>query len=212
LSRSPIVFIVSAPSGTGKTAALERLLAETAGLRFSVSHTTRAPRKGETDGVQYHFVTHERFDELVRAGGFLEWAEVHGERYGTTRDECERAQREDLDLLLDVDVQGAALVRQAAPGCVSVFLLPPSRAVLEARLRGRGADPEAAIHRRLDGARREVARWPEYDYIIVNRDLGECVESLKAIVGAARCRRERREAAAREVAATFEFELERETK
>ncbi len=186
--RQVSVIVVSAPSGAGKTTVLARVLDELAGIRFSVSHTTRSPRGHERDGVEYHFVDRERFLGLRDAGGLLEWAEVHGNLYGTGFAEVERAQREGLDLLLDVDVQGAAQVRRRIPDAVTVFLLPPSYQALERRLRGRAQDDEQAIRRRLAMAGREIGSFENYHYAIVNEDLEVCVEELKSIVRAARCR------------------------
>lgn len=183
-----MLYIVSAPSGTGKTTVLTRVLARVEGLRFSVSHTTRAPRGGERDGREYHFVDRAAFERRVADGQFLEWAEVHGQLYGTSVEESERAGREGFDLLLDIDVQGAAQVRQRRPDALTIFLLPPSRAALEERLRARGLDSAETMRRRLDGARREVARWAEYDYVLVNREVEECAADVEGIVRAGRHR------------------------
>jgi guanylate kinase len=183
-----MLYIVSAPSGTGKTTVLTRVLARVDGLRFSVSHTTRAPRPGEREGLDYHFIERAEFERRVADGRFLEWAEVHGELYGTSVEETERARRNAFDLLLDIDVQGAAQVRGRRPEAISIFLLPPSRAALEERLRGRSADSAAAMQRRLQDARREVARWAEYDYVLVNREVEECAAQVETIVHAARHR------------------------
>ena len=183
-----MLYIVSAPSGTGKTTVLTRVLARVEGLRFSVSHTTRAPRGGERDGREYHFVDRAEFERRVADGQFLEWAEVHGQLYGTSVEEGERAAREGFDLLLDIDVQGAAQVRQRRPDALTIFLLPPSRAALEERLRGRGLDSAEAMRRRLDGARREVARWAEYDYVLVNGEVERCAAEVEGIVRAGRHR------------------------
>jgi guanylate kinase len=202
--RVPNVIVVSAPSGTGKSTVLARVLAELPRLRFSVSHTTRPPRRGETDGVQYHFVGRAGFEEAVRAGRFLEWAEVHGELYGTSRAEYDRAVAEEVDLLLDLDVQGAAQLRMKLDGTVTVFVLPPSFADLERRLRGRAQDDEETVRRRLATAREEVGLYGEYQYTIVNDDLERCVLDLKSIIRAARCRTSGVDGAARRIVATFE--------
>jgi len=188
LSRRPILYVVSAPSGTGKTTVLAKVLGAVTGLRFSVSHTTRAARRGEHDGVEYHFIDRAHFEGLVQTDSFLEWASVHGELYGTARQEYERAEHEGVDLLLDVDVQGAAQVRARMPEAVTVFLLPPSRAALEARLRGRGGLSPAAVEKRLFAARSEVARIEEYEYALVNDALDECVKDIASIVRASRRR------------------------
>jgi guanylate kinase len=167
---------------------LAKVLGAVAGLRFSVSHTTRAARQGEHDGVEYRFVDRAHFERLVEADSFLEWASVHGELYGTAREEYERAQHDGVDLLLDVDVQGAAQVRARMPEAVTIFLLPPSRAALEARLRGRGGLSAAMVEKRLLAARSEVARMKEYEYALVNDALDDCVGEIASIVRAARRR------------------------
>jgi guanylate kinase len=182
------VIVVSAPSGAGKTTILARVLRDLGGIRFSVSHTTRAPRGVERDGVEYHFVDEAAFERLRDAGGLLEWAQVHGNLYGTGVAEIERASAAGVDILLDLDVQGAAQVRDRVEDAVTVFILPPSYEVLEHRLRGRGQDDEATIRRRLAAAGREIDAFVNYDFAIVNDDLDACVEELKSIVRAARCR------------------------
>jgi guanylate kinase len=182
------VVVVSAPSGAGKTTVVARVLRDLGGIRFSVSHTTRAPRGAERDGVEYHFVDRPAFERLREAGGLLEWAEVHGNLYGTGVAEIERASAAGVDILLDLDVQGASQVRRRIPEAVTVFILPPSYEVLEHRLRGRGQDDEAAIRRRLAAAGREIDAFEQYDYAIVNEDLDASVEELKSIVRSARCR------------------------
>ncbi len=205
------VIVVSAPSGAGKTTVLARVLAEMPGLRFSVSHTTRAPREGERDGCDYHFVDRPAFERLRDRDELLEWAEVHGNLYGTAVAEIARAQRDRTDLLLDVDVQGAAQVRAKVEGAVTVFILPPSFEVLEQRLRGRGQDSEATIRRRLAAAGREIDAFSKYDYAIVNEDLDACVEELKSIVRAARCRVDVIAERARAIEASFAQAKETET-
>jgi guanylate kinase len=182
------VIVVSAPSGAGKTTILARVLRDLGGIRFSVSHTTRAPRGAERDGVEYHFVDLPAFERLREAGGLLEWAEVHGNLYGTGVAEIERARAAGVDILLDLDVQGASQVRDRVKDAVTVFILPPSYEVLEHRLRGRGQDDEASIRRRLAAAGREIDAFEKYDFAIVNDELDACVEELKSIVRAARCR------------------------
>jgi len=183
-----------------------RVLSEVDGLRFSVSHTTRPPRPGERDGVEYYFVEEGEFERLRDGGQLLEWAEVYGHFYGTGMAELERARRDGADLLLDLDVQGAAQVRQKIADAVTVFVLPPSYEALERRLRGRGQDDEASIRRRLQLAREELSLFATYDYAIVNDDLEACVASLKAIIRAARFRVGRMEGRARQILKTFEKE------
>jgi guanylate kinase len=204
LSRHPSVIVVSAPSGAGKTTVLSRVLTDLPELRFSVSHCTRKPRPGERDGSDYHFVDRPRFEAMAAAGEFLEWATVHGELYGTSRAEHARALQEGADLLLDIDVQGAAQVRRALPGALTIFILPPSRAALEARLRARGADSDATIERRLAAAAAELDRHNEYDYIVVNDSLASCVSAVEAIVCAARQRRAIMEAQVTGILASFQ--------
>jgi len=196
--------VVSAPSGAGKSTVLSRVVAEMEGLRFSVSHTTRPPRQGERQGVHYHFVSGAAFESLRRDGALLEWAEVHGHRYGTSRREYERAVEEGVDLLLDLDVQGAAQVRMKVEEAVTLFILPPSYSDLERRLRGRGDEDEATIRRRLEVAREEVSLAPEYDYAVVNDDLDRCVESVKSVVRAARCRTKGMNGTIRRILDTFD--------
>jgi guanylate kinase len=198
------VVVVSAPSGAGKSTVLSRVLEDMPGLRFSVSHTTRSPRPGERDGVEYHFVDRAGFERLRDDGRLLEWAEVHGNLYGTGTAELERARAEGVDLLLDLDVQGAAQVREKMPDAVTVFILPPSYEVLERRLRGRGQDDEATIRRRLAAAGREIDAFVRYDYVIVNDDLESCAGVLESVVRAARCRVSHASERARFIEQTFE--------
>jgi guanylate kinase len=205
------VIVVSAPSGAGKSTVLARVLQEMPRLRFSVSHTTRAPRPGESDGVEYHFVDRAAFEALRSEGRLLEWAEVHGNLYGTGVAEWERARARGVDLLLDVDVQGAAQVREKVPDAWMVFILPPSYDVLERRLRGRGQDDEATIRRRLAAAGRELHAFTRYDFAIVNDDLDTCVESFKSIVRAARFRVSHVSERARAIEKTFQSAKETRT-
>jgi guanylate kinase len=206
-----VVVVVSAPSGAGKSTVVTRVLQELGGIRFSVSHTTRPPRSGEKDGVDYHFVDRAVFTRLRDEGQLLESAEVHGNLYGTALAELERARGEGVDLLLDLDVQGAAQVRKRIPEAVTVFILPPSFPALERRLRGRGQDDEATIERRLAAASRELSDFWHYDYAIVNEELDTCVCELKSIIRAARCRVPAVVERARAIEKTFETREETRT-
>jgi guanylate kinase len=180
--------VVSAPSGTGKTTVVERLVQCMPDLVLSRSYTSRVARPGETDGVDYNFITRTRFEQMVHDEEFLEWAEVFGNLYGTCATDVERHIAEGRDMVLVIDVQGARQVRQRYKETVGVFVLPPSFDVLEQRLRGRSKDPEDAMQRRLRTARNEVAAFVEYDYVIVNDELDACVERLRGIVLAERAR------------------------
>jgi guanylate kinase len=197
------VIVVSGPSGAGKSTLLARVLAEMSHLRFSVSHTTRPARPGEQEGVDYHFVEEAEFDEMLSRELFLEWAAVHAHRYGTSRTEYDRAEHDGMDLLLDLDVQGAEQVRSKFPDAVTVFILPPSRRILERRLRARGQE-ESSLQRRLTAAAEEMSKYTKYEYAIINDDLARSVESLKAIIRAARARTSRIDVAARAVLGTFQ--------
>jgi guanylate kinase len=197
------LFIVSAPSGAGKTTIVRRMVETTPGVAISRSYTSRAVRPGETDGVDYTFVTADRFREMREGGAFLEWAEVFGDFYGTGAAETEAHLAAGEDLVLVIDVQGARKVRAAGVPSIGVFLMPPSLARLEERLRGRRRDPEAAILRRLQTARQEIPAFVDYDYVVVNDEIDPCAEQLRAIVLAERCRRERVAACADAIAATF---------
>jgi guanylate kinase len=177
-----ILFIVSGPSGAGKTTLSDAALRAFDRLTMSVSCTTRAPRAGETDGVDYRFVDRPTFDGMVARGEMAEWAEVHGNRYGTPRAPIDAALAEGRDMLFDIDVQGAEQMRRSYPGAVAVFLLPPDRATMEARLRGRGTDGEEVVRRRLEGAVREIARAVEYDHVIVNRGRDEAIAEFQQLV------------------------------
>ena len=203
------LIVVSGPSGAGKTSVLTRVMAELEDIRFSVSHTTRAPRPGEKDGVEYHFVSRREFERLISEGSFLEWAEVHGELYGTSRDEYDRAAQEGVDILLDIDVQGADQVCQKFDDAVTVFVIPPSYHDLERRLRGRGPDDEQSFARRLSVAGQEMAHFRKYQYAIVNVDLAASVDALKTIVRAARLRTSRVAETAENILSTFTTGKER---
>jgi guanylate kinase len=197
------LFIVSAPSGAGKTTIVRRMVEATAGVGISRSYTARPIRAGEHEGVDYTFVSAERFRELRDAGAFLEWAEVFGDFYGTGAAETESRLATGEDLVLVIDVQGARKVRATGVESVGVFLMPPSLASLEERLRGRQRDPEAAILRRLQTAREEIEAYVEYDYVVINDEIDPCAERLRAIILAERARRQRMTARAEAIAATF---------
>ena len=190
------VFIISAPSGSGKTTLVERLLREVPKLLFSVSYTTRPPRGQEQNGREYCFVTRQEFEEMMRRNELLEWAVVFGNYYGTARHFLDDARKASQDLVLDIDVQGAAQVREKIPDAVSIFILPPSRDTLEWRLRHRSQDSEETILKRLRDAGREIHGYDRYDYILINDQLDISSERLKAIVLAERLRRQERSAGA----------------
>jgi guanylate kinase len=187
-----ILFVLSAPSGGGKSTILKKVMANLPGLVFSVSHTTRSPRPGEKDGQDYHFVSREAFLAIQQRqpSGFLEWAEVHGNLYGTSREEVEHHLGAGKDVVLDIDVQGAMQVMEAVDP-VTVFITPPSLAELERRLRGRGTENEENLVLRLENAKKELLYRERYDYLVVNDRLPDAIESLRAIIIAERCRRKR---------------------
>ena len=201
--RRGLLFVVSAPSGTGKTTVVERLVHVLPDLALSRSYTSRAARPGEADGVDYNFVSRARFEELIGANAFLEWADVFGNLYGTCVTDAERDLSHGRDLVLVIDVQGARQVRQRCRDTVNIFVLPPSFGVLEQRLRGRSKDTEEAMQRRLQTARDEVAAFTEYDYVIVNDALDACVDRLRSIVIAERARLRSACAQAEEIVNTF---------
>jgi guanylate kinase len=177
------LFILSGPSGSGKSTVLSRVLADPEPpLRLSVSATTRSPRPAEKDGVNYHFWTRERFLTAIDADAFLEWAEVFGNYYGTLRSEVEPFRQRGVGVFLDIDVQGAAQVRQKCPDAVTIFLRTSTLEAYEQRLRGRGTETEEQIQRRLAGARRELERIGEYQYVVINDDLATAVAELRAVV------------------------------
>jgi guanylate kinase len=199
-----LVFIISAPSGSGKSTLVKRLMESDPLLDFSTSVTTRRPRAGEVDGESYDFISVEQFNRLRDKGELLEWAEVFGNFYGTSRAVLERARQRGHDLILDIDVQGAAQLREKLPGAVNVFILPPSRQVLEARLRNRSSDPDEVIQRRLRDASREVRNYKEYDYVLVNDRLEASFETLRGILLAERCRKARVEELIQSILNSFE--------
>jgi guanylate kinase len=194
---------VSAPSGTGKTTVAERLVGTLSDIVLSRSYTSRGARVGEQDGVDYHFVSRDRFQAMIAAGEFLEWADVFGNLYGTCGPETERLLASGQDVVLVIDVQGAQQVRECGLAYISIFVLPPSYRILEQRLRGRSKDSDAAIRRRLDVASSEVSSYHEYDYVIVNDELDAAVDALRAIVVAERARVNRMRPVADAILNTF---------
>ncbi len=185
------LFIVSAPSGAGKTSLVGAVLASLPEVALSVSYTTRPPRAGEVNGEHYHFVSREMFLAMAANGDFLESAEIYGNLYGTSQSWIREQIAGGRDILLEIDWQGAEQVRRAFPGCISIFILPPSLQILEGRLRGRGKDSDEVIARRMDAACGEIAHAAEFDYVIINDKLDEAVQQLKAVIVAAGVRRDR---------------------
>jgi guanylate kinase len=176
------LYVIAAPSGAGKTTLVRALMEREPGLRFSISYTTRTPRPNEVHGRDYFFVSREEFDRMVAAGEFLEHATVFDNSYGTSKAQVEQSLAAGQDLILEIDWQGAAQIRAAMPECVSIFILPPSRAELERRLRGRGTDSEAVIRRRLQDAASDMGHWREFDHVVVNDDLEQALGELLDIV------------------------------
>lgn len=185
------LYIVSAPSGAGKSSLLQALRAYLPGVDVAVSHTTRQPRPGEQDGVHYHFTTVEAFQQQIAADAFLEYAQVFDNFYGTSKQAVNSVLAAGHDVILEIDWQGAQLVRQRAPDAVSIFILPPSVAALQERLQGRGQDSEAIIQRRMRDAQSDMAHYPEYDYLIINDDFETAVAELGSIFRSQRLQRER---------------------
>lgn len=198
-----LLVVMTAPSGTGKSSVVKELLAREPSLRFSVSLTTRPPRPGERDGVDYRFVTESDFRRHVEAGDFLEWARVHGHLYGTAATEIDRALGAGADVLLDIDVQGARQVAERYAGAVTVFLLPPDYATLQGRLRGRRSESEEAIASRLQTAAEEVRHYGAFQYLVVNDSIERAAAEVRAILGAERARTARRIGTAERILATF---------
>ncbi len=197
------VFIISAPSGSGKSTLVKRVLSNDPALLFSVSYTTRRPRGLEKDGESYCYISREEFQARMARDEFLECAEVFGNYYGTHNSVWKRALEEGKDLLLDIDVQGAQQLKERIPEAVSIFVLAPSRAVLEQRLRARGEDSEPVVQKRLAGAAREIRNYARYDYVVVNDRVEQAVANLEAIIRAERLRRERMEERMRPILETF---------
>jgi len=188
---SPVLgnlFVISAPSGAGKTSLVKAVLASMPNTAFSVSHTTRQQRPGEQPGVDYHFVSKDEFEKAIVAGQFLEHAQVFGNYYGTGREAVSEQLRQGHDVILEIDWQGAQQIRATMPQCHSIFILPPSRPELERRLRGRGQDDDAVIARRLSGAVNEIKHYEEFDYLVINDDFDSALAQLTAIIVSSRCR------------------------
>ena len=183
-----LLFIVSAPSGAGKTTLCKELSGFLPDISHAISHTTRSPRPTEKEGEHYYFVSEAEFKKLVECGGFVEHATVHGHLYGTSKKELERIFGQGKDVILDIDTQGAMQIRNAGIRGVFIFILPPSMEELERRLRGRDSDDEAEIARRLKRALEELESFDQYDYVIVNDNLGKALDALKSVIIAERCR------------------------
>jgi guanylate kinase len=199
-----LLFIVSAPSGTGKTTVVERLVKVTDRLHLSRSYTSRAPRGDEQDGVDYNFVSRATFEAMIANGEFLEWADVFGNLYGTAGADTRRCLESGDDVVLVIDVQGARKVRATGLPHVAIFVLPPSYGVLEQRLRGRSKDAEDVMRRRLRVAREEVSAFEEYDYVVINDEFDSCVDRVKGIVLAERSKLECMRPKALEILKTFD--------
>jgi guanylate kinase len=198
-----LLFIISAASGTGKTTLAERLVQILPNLRMSRSYTSRPARAGERDGVDYNFVSRERFDDMITRGEFLEWADVFGNLYGTSRLDAERLQASGQDVVLVIDVQGASQVKRSGIDHTAIFILPPSFEILERRLRGRSADSEAAMQRRLAAARAEAGCYVDYDYVVINDQLEPTVVRLQEIIAAERSRVHRMTPIAEDIIRSF---------
>jgi guanylate kinase len=184
------LFIISAPSGAGKTSMVSALLNSNRQIALSISYTTRARRPGETDGKEYHFVSRDKFLQMAQQGDFLESAEVYGNLYGTSQSWIEKQLASGRDILLEIDWQGAAQVRKLMPQAISIFILPPSLAALESRLNGRGQDSAEVIARRLQASQEDISHVAEFDYVIINDKLDEALRQLDAVITAASLRRD----------------------
>jgi guanylate kinase len=198
-----ILFVVSSPSGGGKGTLIQLVLKRIRGVSYSISYTTRNPRAGEIDGREYFFVQTETFEEMIKRDEFLEWARVHGKLYGTARDQVSRELNEGRDIILEVDVQGAASVRRLIPDSVSIFILPPSQELLRARLTARGTDTDEELELRLRNAPDELKDHSAFDYVIINDDAEHAATQLEAVIVAERVRFSRQEAKIRRVVDTF---------
>lgn len=203
LRHSGNVFVLSAPSGTGKSTLARQLVKQVGDLNFSVSFTTRQPRAGEVHGRDYFFVDAATFDDMVARDGFVEWVRVYERRYGTGKAWIQEKLESGVDILLDIESQGARRVHQAIPDAVMVFLLPPSSRELAARLRGRGDESEEQVRIRLEYAKHELVQYEGYDYLVVNDTVEQAYRRLESIITATRCRRERMGATARQILDSF---------
>ncbi|HKS81524.1 MAG TPA: guanylate kinase [Candidatus Acidoferrales bacterium] len=202
-SSEPLVLIVSGPSGSGKSTLVRKIL-QLPGTLLSVSCTTRAPRRTESDGKWYNFVSEEEFQQMVARGEFLEYAQVFGKNwYGTPRKWLDEAAAQKKDLVLEIDVQGALQVKQKLPGAVAIFVLPPSRAELERRIRARGQDSDDEINRRLERARQEMLSYSSYDFAVINDDLERATQEVQAVALGSRCRVARNEVRIRDILKSF---------
>jgi len=203
MSNKGNLIVISAPSGSGKTSLANRALEEIPKLKFSVSHTTRKPRPGERDQVEYFFVSEKEFEEMIGQGTFLEHARVYGNYYGTSRAFVDEQLSVGYDVLLDLDVQGAAQVKKSYPEAILVFVFPPSLEVLKTRLKNRGLDDPSIIDKRLRIAKKEIQRYTDYQYVIINREIEESLVELKSIIQVAGCRLEKRKDLAAQIIKTF---------
>ncbi len=203
MSNKGNLIVISAPSGSGKTSLANRALEEIPSLKFSVSHTTRKPRPGERDQVEYFFVSEKEFEEMIKQDTFLEHARVYGNYYGTSRAFVDEQLSVGYDVLLDLDVQGAAQVRKSYPEAILVFVLPPSLEVLNTRLTNRGLDDPSAIDKRLGIAKKEIQHYTNYQYVIINTKIEESLVELKSIIQVSGCRLEKRKELAEEIIKTF---------
>ncbi len=201
------LFIISSPSGGGKGTLIRRAMEEIPRLSYSVSYTTRKKRDTEIAGSDYHFVSVSQFEELIEKGEFLEYARVHGNYYGTSRSAIEKETSAGNDVIVEIDVQGAALVRAAAPEAVSVFILPPSFEVLYERLKSRKTESASDLELRLDNARSEVRQYTEFDFVVINDDLDAAVADLKSVISSRRLLRDRQSDAIRDILITFDTDL-----
>jgi guanylate kinase len=203
MARGGNLFIVSGPSGAGKSVLAASVLGMLPSLHFSISYTTRSPRGSERDGVEYHFVDRQRFRELEEAGEFLEWAEVYGNYYGTSRRFIDEMLTRGEDVLLDIDVQGARTIREKRRQAITIFIMPPSFEVLRSRLERRKLDKDYVMKQRLDIARSEIEHYANYDFLIINEEIGRSVDELKGIILARRCQMPARAEVAQAIVATF---------